>query len=380
MPISRPVPDRLPHVKAVRRADRVWLYYSRGGRRWPLPGPEGSAAHILAHERVHLAFDALRQAPARTAPGTVDAAVTEYLRCADYLQHAESTRRDYRRVLDRFREAFGPLPLAALDVAWWEALRAKHIGAPISWNDLRSRMKEVVRLYRKMHPGEIPANPFEEVKRLKVGKSSQNRPWPLPVIEAVVTAATPEFRALIIGYLLTAQRGGDVTSWTPSQYDAEARTITIEQEKTGTSQILHAPATLAEACEAMAGRRRDRLFVTPRGEAWTLANAQETLARMLRQLQLPRYTLHGLRATGPTALKMLGMENRRIRSLTGHDSDSNLEIYLRGADGYQMAREAQEALDGIFGGLLAKAATKGNATKATGVTGRAAAKIKARGG
>jgi integrase len=380
MPTSPPVPARLPHVKAVRRADRVWLYYRRGGRQWPLPGPEGSAAHILAHERVHRAYDHLRQAPVRTAPGTVDAAITAYLASADYLQHAESTKRDYRRVLDRFREAFGPIPVSALDVGWWEALRAKHIGSPIGWNDLRSRMKEVLRLYRKTHPGEIPANPLDEVRRLKVAKSNQNRPWPLPVLEAVTTAATPEFRALIVGYLLTAQRGGDVTRWTPSQYDRAARTITIEQEKTGASLILHAPATLAEAFEAMRGRRPDRLFVTPRGEAWTLANAQETLARLLRQLRLPRYTLHGLRATGPTALKMLGMENRRIRSLTGHDSDSNLEIYLRGADGYEMAREAQEALEGIFGGVLAKAATKGNATKAAGVTGRAAAKARSKQG
>lgn len=217
---------------------------------------------------------------------------------------------------------------------------------------------------------------LDEIGRLRVAKSDQNRPWPLPVIEAVTTAATPEFRALIIGYLLTAQRGGDVTSWTRRQYDEESRTIRIAQEKTGASQILHVPATLAEAFAAMEGRGSDRLFVTPRGKPWTLANAQETLAGMLRRLRLPRYTLHGLRATGPTALKMLGMENRRIRSLTGHDSDANLEIYLRGADGYEMAREAQEALEGIFGGVLAKATARGNATKATGATGRAAAKAR----
>lgn len=380
MPMFPPAPARLPYVIATRRGDRVWLYYRRGGKRWPLPGPEGSAAHILAHERVHAAYETLRQAPVRTAPGTVEAAVVAYLRSADFQQHAESTRRDYRRVLDGFRDAFGPLPLSALDVGWWEALRAKHVAAPIGWNNLRSRMREVVKLYRRLHPGELPANPLDEVGRLRVAKSDQNRPWPLSVIEAVTTAATPEFRALIIGYLLTAQRGGDVTGWTRRQYDEAARTIRIEQEKTGASQILHVPATLAEAFAAMAerGRATDRLFVTPRGKPWTLANAQETLARMLGQLKLPRYTLHGLRATGPTALKMLGMENRRIRSLTGHDSDANLEVYLRGADSYEMAREAQEALEGIFGGVLAKATTQGNSHKATGVTGRAAAIRKAK--
>lgn len=59
---------------------------------------------------------------------------------------------------------------------------------------------------------------------------------------------------------------------------------------------------------------------------------------MLAQLQLPRFTLHGLRATGPVALKMLGFENRAIRTLTGHTSDRNLEIYLQGVEGYPLAK------------------------------------------
>ena len=89
-------------------------------------------------------------------------------------------------------------------------------------------------------------------------------------------------------------------------YDAEARTLTIRQGKTSVPRVLHVSASLAEALAAMEGRHAERLLTTPRGRPWTLANAQETLARMLRQLELPRYTLHGLRATGPTALKVLG--------------------------------------------------------------------------
>ena len=47
----------------------------------------------------------------------------------------------------------------------------------------------------------------------------------------------------------------------------------------------------------------------------------ESRARLVEQLDLEHYTLHGLRKTGPSALKMLGFESRAIRSLTGHTSD-----------------------------------------------------------
>nr|WP_314074829.1 tyrosine-type recombinase/integrase [uncultured Roseococcus sp.] len=373
---STPPHERLPHVMEVRRGKNTWLYYRRGGRRWPLPGPEGSSVHILAHQKIHDSYATLRETVTRSAPGTLDAAVTAYLRSADYKQLSSQTQADYRRVLDKFRGAFGPWPMTKLNAAFWDEMRDKYVSIPIAWNGLRSRMKEVFRRYRKDHPGELPENPLQEVKRLKIAKSDQNRPWPLPVLEKVAMHVTQEFLALLVGYVLTAQRGGDVTKFRPAQYDRANRTIRLEQGKTDKDQVLHVPATLGDAIDLMAGRHPDRLFVTPRGRAWTTANAQETLATALRQLELPRYTLHGLRATGPVALKMLGMENRRIRELTGHDSDANLEVYLRGAGGYEMAHEAQEALEGVFGGTLAKALSGGNRTKAAGATGRAAAKIR----
>lgn len=124
----------------------------------------------------------------------------------------------------------------------------------------------------------------------------------------------------------------------------------------------------------MRGRAGDRLFCTPRGEAWTTNNAQKTLQRLLRTLGLPRHTLHGLRATGPVTLKMLGFENRAIRALTGHTSDANLEVYLAGVDHYPLARAAQEALENSFGGLLAEAEEGANTRRFAGATGRAACK------
>ena len=108
-------PQRLPHVQAVSRDGRAWLYYRRGGKRWALPGPEGSAAFILAYERIHAAYGTLRTAGPRATAGTVEAAIVAYLSSGDYQQLSPRTQESYRRILDGFRTAFGPLFLASLD-------------------------------------------------------------------------------------------------------------------------------------------------------------------------------------------------------------------------------------------------------------------------
>jgi hypothetical protein len=63
-----------------------------------------------------------------------------------------------------------------------------------------------------------------------------------------------------------------------------------------------------------------------------------------------------------------------VYALTGHTSDQNLELYLRGVDHYPLARAAQEALEEQFGDLLAEAQDGANARKFAGTTGWAARK------
>jgi hypothetical protein len=375
------------HVARKRVSGAEYLYYRRGGVYLPLRGPEGSAAFLQDYEAAHRAFEsAARDRPARSALHAIQDVVTHYLGSAEYRQLRPKTRGDYRRMLDAFRGSFGAERLADWTPARIEQLRRSYApdpdagstGRPAEWNALRSRLIVAVREYLGAHPDAVPANHWRVSRRLKAPKSRAHRPWPPEVLRAAMLAATPEFRALLTAYLLTAQRGGDVTRFAPDQYDEAAATLNLVQEKTATPLLIHVPGHLARVLAEMKGRRADRLFVTPRSRAWTTANAQETLATLLRQLGLPRYTLHGLRATGPVALKMLGFENRAIRTLTGHTSDRNLEVYLQGVEGYPLAKQAQEALATAFGELLQDvlAAPDANARRFSGVTGRAARKVK----
>ncbi|MBO1073777.1 site-specific integrase [Roseomonas marmotae] len=58
-------------------------------------------------------------------------------------------------------------------------------------------------------------------------------------------------RSLLTGYLLTAQRGGDVTSFAPDQYDEERQMLRLKQAKTSEDLLLHVTPSLARALAAM---------------------------------------------------------------------------------------------------------------------------------
>ena len=350
-------PSGLRYVERTRGGSgEVYLYYKRAGRRIPLPQPEGSAEFLAAYERAAATFG-----PAQEAATSVSTAIDSYLASADFSQLAAASKRDYRYYLTNFNQQFGQLAMTAINSPWLEGLRDKYSESPNQWNALRARMVAVTDHFMRRHPAALPANYWRLARRLKTEPSDQNKPWPVEVLRAVFGAATPQFRALLTAYLLTAQRGGDVTTITASQYDRKARTLTFTQGKTDEPMVLPVPDALAAVLEG-----DGRLLHSPRGKAWTLDNAQQTLARLLLGLGLPRYTLHGLRSTGPSALRERGMDNALLRALTGHTTDKNLEIYLRKVNRAPAAKIAGTALASIFEPLLMKAIDEndGDADKA----------------
>ena len=367
--------NRRPFVLEIRSKGRTYLYYRRGGERIALPGPEGSSGFEEAYTQAHAKFE--RPRTSEWAPHTVGDAITAYLASADFHQLAPASQRQYRWALDHMRDRIGHVLMVHIDPNWVDKLRDKLAPDPIRWNSIRSRMSEVWKLYRKRYPNALSLNSWQEAKRLRLSPSDQNRRWPDAVLIAVLREATPHFRALLVTLLLTAQRIGDVVRFTVSQFDEQARVLSFVQQKTGKAVALHVPDILADSFALMKKGSEERLLLTPRGRPWTVVNAEETLLALRTRLGVGRYTLHGLRATGPQALKVLGLENRAIRSLTGHDSDRNLEIYLRGVDGYPMAKHAQRLLEERFNDVLRHSMDGANTRKFAGVTGRAAGKARA---
>lgn len=194
----------------------------------------------------------------------MERAIATYLGSADFRALKPGSQGDYRRVLDRFRAHIGQVLLPRITEPWLQASRDKYApdrasgdgGRANDWNALRSRMIAVVDTYRKRHPEAAAGNPWRDAHRLKTVAARSHRPWPSGVLLKVMAGATPEFRAPLVGYLLTAQRGGDVTAFSPDRYDPAARTLDLQQEKTGEPMLIHVPETLArDRGHARAARR-----------------------------------------------------------------------------------------------------------------------------
>lgn len=370
--------EKLPFIHRVIAKQRLYLYYRREGvPTVPLDGPEDSEAFRSAYRRVHESAEALLRTrrPAATSAwptGSVGAAIELYVAGADHHRKSKNTQRQYEHYLEEFASRFGLLHMADIKTAWIDRFRDLCKDNPNFFNHVRKTMKLVTDKWMDANEGALATNFWARAKKFGGPHSDQNRPWPPEVIVMVLREATPEFRAFLVTLLLTAQRVSDVARFKASQYDAAARTLTFVCQKTHKPMVLHVPASLAAIFDGMVKHHPDRLLRTPRLKPWTEVNAQETLLSMRRRLKLGRYVLHGLRATGPTALKVLGLENRVIRELTGHDSDRNLELYLRGAGGLPMARQAQEMLAGHFEDILQRSQEGANTRRFSGVTGRAA--------
>jgi hypothetical protein len=176
--------NRRQFVVEIRARGHVYLYYRRNGERVPLEGSEGSAAFDHSYDQVHRRFEQPDRGP--WGPHAVGRAITDYLSTADFQQLSPASQRQYRWALDFVRDRIGHVLVADIDLNWADSLRNRLASSPNQWNAIRSRMREVFRLYRRRHPSMLPLNPWEEVRRLKVADSDQNRRWPDEVILTIL--------------------------------------------------------------------------------------------------------------------------------------------------------------------------------------------------
>jgi hypothetical protein len=350
--------------------------------RRPLPdAPESSDDFLAAYRR---AEDEWRRELAARAMGTPDprtvaGAIHEWERTPEFTGREKGTRTHYHRHgHGMFGREFGHLTMRSIDWEFVERHRTVYADTRrvSTWNEIRKVMRMVTRRWMRLNRGVIDENPWEETARLKTiirPGEEQNRPWPPEVIEAVFRAATPEFRALLMCYLFTGQRGSDVTRFGDAAvtYDPARRLLTFVQQKTRRQMDLPVPETLH--C-ILTGADGASALVTPRGKRWNTGNAQETLRTLLTNLGLPRYTLQGLRSTVATELAHLGFGELVLMAQGGWKDSRAVQPYLRGAKQRRLLAPVPAVLEAHFQPILRVAEIGANEKRAAGLTGRAAAK------
>jgi hypothetical protein len=80
----------------------------------------------------------------RTVPGSVSALVASWYRSPEFLDLADSTKRNYRGIIEKFREKHGKKPIAQLERRHVQAMLAEKAETPAAANNLRKRLIQLL--------------------------------------------------------------------------------------------------------------------------------------------------------------------------------------------------------------------------------------------
>ena len=213
----------------------------------------------------------------------------------------------------------------------------------------------------------ISDNPAEFVRVIKaVGEKKSRRPFSIPELRAVLSAADDEWTSMILFGLYSGQRLGDIAKLTWANLDLQVGELRLVTGKTGKTIIQPLAGPLKKHIETLAVSDDPNAPIHPRAfetvirqkKSGGLSNGFAALLAQagLREKQPHRKThgdgrgvgsstgglsFHCLRHTAVSLLKDAGIPAATVMELVGHDSAQMSEHYTHtGSESLKQAAEA----------------------------------------
>jgi len=279
----------------------------------------------------------LEMGASRTKPGTVNAAVAGYYTSSAFQEMSAGSKKQYRSILERFRNEHGDKRLHLLEQGHIERLLGKlKPHARANWlSTLRGLLAFAV------VEGFIKENPAKEIK-LRPAKMKEHRAWTDDEI-ARYEARHPigsKARLAFALPLYTALRKSDFLRVGPQHI--RDGVLYITQQKTGGALRLPIRSELQEVivatpCDHMT------FLVSANGGPYSPNGFAEQFRRWCDEAGLPKdCKVHGLRATCAVRLANGGATPHQIQAWTGHRSLAQVQHYTRGTNQFDLARAAIE--------------------------------------
>ncbi|MGB7694907.1 MAG: hypothetical protein WBM12_18780 [Pseudolabrys sp.] len=208
-------------------------YFRYRGQRWSIPSP-GEQGFAQAYEAL-LEYIKANPVPAPRnlvfLPGSLGSVIEKFMASSEYESRAETTKRNYRRILDLLREKFGTGMLRDLKPRHVKIIRNEIRDASTTTAadiavGLISTLWDFADEERNL---QLDADPTHGVKRVHKGER-EHEPWPQDLIEAFMLKAKPSLRWGVRLALYTGQRRSDLVKMMWSQFDGEF--IEVRQQKT----------------------------------------------------------------------------------------------------------------------------------------------------
>jgi integrase len=331
---------RMKYVKAYRDRHGRWRHYFRrpGYPGVALPGEPGSKAFAEAYET------AMRGGPVpkaeRITPGTFSAIIAEYYDSSKYGGLGDSTKKTYRRALEKFRETWGPVPVRDFTPAICDDVLDALASKPGARENLRKPLRLVLKL--AVRRGHIAVSPMDGV-RLPRAPLKGFTPWSeadIAQFEAHWKPGTRERLALAL-LLYTVQRRSDVVVM--GRQHTKPGKIHVAQAKSNGRTRLWIPIHPALQAEIDRVPMTQLTFLqTQYGEPFSPAGFTQWFRESAQEAGLQDRTPHGLRKAGSRRLAEAGCTPHQIMAVTGHKNLSEVTLYTASADQERLAEEAIE--------------------------------------
>jgi integrase len=333
---------RLKYLHCFRdRHGRARYYFRYRGQRWPIPTPgtegfatayDGLLAHIKANpltSRHNVEF----------MPGSLGWAIEKFLASPLYNDRAETTKRNYRRVLDQLRQSYGAGLLRDLKPRYVRDIRNEIRAKSTTAADIAMGLISALWEFATEQLGlELDADPTHGVKRVhKV--THEHEPWPPELIERFLREARPSLCWAVKLALYTGQRRSDLVKMKWSQFDGEC--IEVRQQKTGALLLIPCHRALRAELESMP-RVADTILVGERRAPLTGSSLSVMVRRALREMGVNGYAIHGLRKNAAVALADAGCNAFEIAAITGHRTLGMVAHYAKRRDQRRHARSAMD--------------------------------------
>ena len=319
------------------RHGQARYYFRYRGQQWPLPAPH-SEGFATAYDAL-FAGRKVRRGNVEFMPGSLAWAIEKFLESPLYNERAETTRRNYRRVLDRLRQGWGTGLLRDLQPRHVRTIRNEIAKTSSTAADIAlSLISALWEFAAEQLEIELGADPTHGMKRVHE-VAHEHEPWPPELIERFLHEARPSLRWAVKLALYTGQRRSDLVKMKWSQFDGEY--IEVRQQKTGALVSVPCHKALRTELENMP-RVADTILVGERGAGLTGSSLSVMVRRQLREMGVDGYAIHGLRKNAAVELANAGCDAFEIAAITGHRTVGMVQHYAKRHDQRRRARSAMD--------------------------------------
>jgi integrase len=269
---------------------------------------------------------------------------------------APATLYFYRNSIGKFLDFLGPRadhPITEVTKQDIVAFR-NQVSTRVSAKTTNHGLRAVKSFFKSAREDDvIPEDPATSVKGVqKEATTANKRAFTLDELRAVLDAADPEWKSMILFGLYTGQRLADVATVRWSNVDLAKGEIRLTTRKTGKVMILPIAAPLRRYLEGLPSTDDGDAPLHPRAFAvverlsksgglsgqfidlLAQAGIREKQAHRSRgigrsaQRQAAGLSFHSLRRTATTLLHEAGVPAAVVQSLIGHDSEEVHQLYV----------------------------------------------------